>query len=580
VNPRTGWKDKVRYASLRLGLGATWLSWLGLILNPRKIRTQWDLYQDYAATRRQVGAFAARGGEMADHRRRVLLLSLSPDFLQFKVELLMAKALQFKGYDIVVAASRTNIRHLKYFRLFGVKNFVFIEDMRRNASGASAPSGKEFEPPYTFGRLMSLTARGVNIGQHALSTYLAFFQKSKLNIDAPEVTDFLRRTLRQALSDIPAVEKLLDKVKPEIILFLEKGYLPNAIFFDLALQRGMNAIQWCGAQETDAYVLKKYTLDNRKTHPFSLSPESWRAARGMPWTEEMNHEFERMLADRYEKDTWYNRNRLRPKVTIRPAEEVRAMLGLDSTKKTAVVFSHILWDATFFYGNNLFEDYEKWLMATVRAACANPAVNWVIKLHPDYVWKLKRGGGTLEEPDLLAQTFGRLPPHVKLMLPDTDINTYSLFGVTDVCVTVRGTIGIEMACHGVPVLTAGDGRYSHLGFTIDSASAEEYLGRLSAVQSLPKMTPEQIALARKFAYALFKLRPFRFQSIRCSFKDMPDIKHPLFVNGRYALNSEQDLLTAADIRAFADWAVDRSRTDYLQWPAAPAVAAAPAAARG
>ena len=41
---------------------------------------------------------------------------------------------------------------------------------------------------------------------------------------------------------------------------------------------------------------------------------------------------------------------------------------LDPERKTAAIFSHILYDATFFYGESLFADYEEWLVEAVRAA--------------------------------------------------------------------------------------------------------------------------------------------------------------------------------------------------------------------
>ncbi len=84
---------------------------------------------------------------------------------------------------------------------------------------------------------------------------------------------------------------------------------------------------------------------------------------------------------------------------------------------------------------------------------------------------------------------------------------FSLFGVMDYCLTVRGTAGIEAARLGVPVLTAGPARYSGLGFTIDSASRAEYLARVARIQDTPPLSDEQRELAERFAYGLFVLRP-------------------------------------------------------------------------
>ena len=53
--------------------------------------------------------------------------------------------------------------------------------------------------------------------------------------------------------------------------------------------------------------------------------------------------------------------------------------------------------------------------------------------------------------------------------------------------TVRGTVGCELACYGIPVITAGNGRYSDEGFTIDPKSKEElykYIENLGKIEKL------------------------------------------------------------------------------------------------
>src|SRR3546814_16642738 len=92
------------------------------------------------------------------------------------------------------------------------------------------------------------------------------------------------------------------------------------------------------------------------------------------------------LRSNYETGAWFNRQQLQEGKQILPPDAVRSRLGLDPAKKTAVIFSHILYDATFFYGESLFPDYETWLIETVRGAIANPNLNWVIQVHPVKVW--------------------------------------------------------------------------------------------------------------------------------------------------------------------------------------------------
>ena len=163
------------------------------------------------------------------------------------------------------------------------------------------------------------------------------------------------------------------------------------------------------------------------------------------WTETEDAELDEEFALRYDSgakhpDAGLSRGSRR--VALKWCE---AQLGLDPGSKTAVIFSHVLWDANMFYGEDLFEDQETWLVETVRAACANPEVDWVVKLHPANLYKAER---ELNDKIAIRERVGELPRHVKLLEPDTDLNTFSLFSVADYGITIRGTVGMELPALG------------------------------------------------------------------------------------------------------------------------------------
>lgn len=271
------------------------------------------------------------------------------------------------------------------------------------------------------------------------------------------------------------------------------------------------------------------------------------------------------FAESYEKGTWFNRRYLHQDKKIKSRDEVIRQLRLDPNKKTAVVFSHVLWDATFFYGTSIFQDYETWLTETVKAACKNLNLNWLIKLHPDLVWKLKyeKHTGELRDSIAIRSAVGNLPDHVKVIGPDTDVSTLSFFQMTDVCVTVRGTIGIEMACHGIPVLTAGTGRYAGLGFTVDSATKDEYLGRLASAHTMPRLNDAQRDLARRFGYMLFMRRPWPAKTFRLEKKPMSSVGDPLDTNIRFQAKNGLKLADATDLKQLAIW-LRSEQTDFIR----------------
>ena len=146
----------------------------------------------------------------------------------------------------------------------------------------------------------------------------------------------------------------------------------------------------------------------------------------MRWTKERDAELDEEFAKRYG-NAWALSRRIQGWTSDRSRDEVIAALGLDPAKKTAVLYSHILWDANMFYGEDLFADQEEWFVETVRAAAANPRVNWIVKLHPANVWKLKREGieGARDEETAIREAVGGLPPHVAVVRPDSEIGRAS-----------------------------------------------------------------------------------------------------------------------------------------------------------
>jgi len=552
----------------RLGMSEAVLARLSRIIRPGYRKNEKAIIADYEALREHLGGglppVTARSGGP-----RTMMISLFDEFYFLKVDMALARALVLAGHDVTVVKSIRSRHVERYFRLLGITQFITIEEYEAASGGHSVGFAEcaALRPPFTFASLMAFKVGHFNLGEHILSTLLAMFRIGHLDLNSLACRNFVQSWLDVLPIRMAAVRRIFDKVRPDNFILNEKGYLPNALFWDEALHRQVNFIQWHPAQETNTIVLKKYNQTDSKDHPLSLSEQSWSKLKGKVWTEALDRSLAEMFRQRYEKNDWYNRNVYRAPAPIISAEDVRRKLNLDNSKKTAVVFSHILWDATFFFGENIFQDYEVWLLETIKEACANPNLNWIVKLHPDYTWKLARVGGSLDEPDILKREFGELPPHVQLMLPDSPINTYSLFQVADYCVTVRGTAGIEMACFGKPVLTAGTGRYFGLGFTLDSRSADEYRRRLGGLHNEPPLDVERTILARRFAYALYKLRPFRHASFSSRVNERNGPGHPLFLNYDYHFRNAEEFAAASDLKAFADWFDCRDQPDFLSdWP--------------
>jgi len=308
-------------------------------------------------------------------------------------------------------------------------------------------------------------------------------------------------------------------------------------------------------------LLKRYSLENRDTHPSSLSDKSWTLVRNMPWNDEKLEEIHRELFHCYSSGQWYGEVGTQFHKELIQAKSLGARLGLDPKKKTAVIFSHIFWDATFFWGEDLFRDYEDWFVQTIRAAIENDRLNWIVKVHPANVMKDKRDGyrGETSEVRVIREVFGSLPAHVKLIPADSAISTYSLMQLMDYCLTVRGTVGIEGALLGKTTLTAGTGRYDRKGFTLDFDTPQAYLECLRRLQEVPPPTDRMKELAARFAYGVFLCRPLPLNSMTMEY--LQDERGTLRVG--WKTRSPRDLQAAQDIRAVVQW-IKSGDEDFLR----------------
>ena len=402
---------------------------------------------------------------------------------------------------------------------------------------------------------------GARVGKFALSTTFRSLRVGRLDFSRDETRRTLTAHVAAGMARAEAAQRIFQAVKPEIALFMGNRYTGQGELMDVCVERGVDVLTWFDAHRSSSLMLKRYRMANRDWHHGSISDASWAAIRRMRWTDAKREALRAELHDNYAAGDWYTRGGTQVNKSIVAAEQIRSRLGLDPARKTAVIFPHIVWDATLFWGTDLFNNYEDWLVETVRAACGNPRVNSIIRIHPAHVAKSAMERYDDEPAELVAirQRVGPLPPHVSVIPPDTDINTFSLFGLMDYCLTVRGTIGIEAASFGIRVLTAGTGRYDHRGFTTDSDTRDEYLRRVSAIETLPPLTAAERELAERFAYGAFLLRPLPLTTL--SIEHARDIEATTRI--RLNARSSTELRAAADLQALAAWAADGHQEDFL-----------------
>lgn len=529
----------------------------------RDPRTMRRLMADVRATRAET-AFMRTLPSAAPGARQVLVLSMTDWPYQVKTECMLVSELRRRGWSVRVLTSHVYTIARRIFAAYEITDLVSFEKLvwdPKTYRQCVAEAARRAEGPLDFNAVKEWTYGDAWIGPQLL----AWVARKTFN-GAPDPRDPVARAelLKQlplACAFVHAAERYFDAQRPDLILANE----PNSTlgpFVDVAIARGIPVVQFIQPSRDDALVFKRLNRVTRRVHANSVAPEVLDRLTREPWTPQHQQALDEEFRRRYG-GVWQIQARNQPGTVDVSAAEIREELKLDAAKPTAVVFSHVLWDATLFFGRDLFDNYGHWFVETVKAAAVNPNLNWIIKLHPANLWKRKLAGVTAEQEELrmIREAVGELPDHVRLLMPQTRISTLSLFRMADVGVTVRGSVGYEMPCFGIPVVTAGTGRYSGLGFTLDHDSAEEYLATLARLHTVSRLSPREAHLAKVHAYALLVRRQWPFTSFRATMGTT--VTDPLNQNFHLTSRSFAEIARNGDLAAFADWVESGVDVDYL-----------------
>lgn len=475
-------------------------------------------------------------------------------------EAAVRKSFELAGYRCKVIVPQDGLV-LKAYQQLGSDELVFMD---RYQAAMPSDGSRMMAVCKTLEDVINLSAEGVRCGKYAVSTLMRKMRSGSFDLADPSIREDMARALDRSLQCARTARVLVQKLKPDALVLVDRGYSPSGEFFDTCIGSDIPVFTWNAAHRNDTLMLKRYTRANRDVHPSSLSADTWARIQAMPWTAETGERVLQELEHCYTSGEWYGEVGTQFNKKAVDKTEIVCQLGLDPSRKTVVIFPHIFWDATFFWGTDLFANYEEWFVETVRAACKNAEVNWVVKVHPANIVKNHRDGVTTEHSELTAvrQEIGELPSHVKLLGADTDISTLSLFKALDACVTVRGTTGIEAACFGLPVLTAGTGRYDRLGFTLDSDSREDYLTRLADVQNTERLDPKQRELALRHAWGVLIGRPVSLQIFHMRYCNTKTADLEI----EFQAQSPAELRQLPDLKAMAAW-IRSDAEDFMDWHA-------------
>jgi hypothetical protein len=484
--------------------------------------------------------------------RRVLVAGWpTPDLAAQQIPILAAFIRAGFAPVVVLGSRSTPSRSL--YEAAGANDFAFWNELQpsRTMAGDLTPLSSQDD-------LLALKHDGLSVGRYALSTMMRNTRCGRFDLGDPAVKAMALKWLQKTLDGAAYADQLVRRWKPDAILVTDQGYTPIGPLFEHCVNAGTPAYSSNAGHRDNMVVLKRYARDNIDSHPYSLSATSWETICRRPWSAAGWDAVAAELAHSYRSGQWFGEVGTQFHKVFPSRADLIRRLSLDPSHRTVLLFPHIFWDGTFFWGHDLFPDYEAFFTEALKIAYETPGANWIVKIHPANVVKDRRDGFAGRSNELrVIDAMGTLPGHVKVLDATTDISTLSLYEIGDVCVTVRGTVGIEAACFGLATVTAGTGRYDGHGFTIDPQTPEAFRDALRRVDQLEKPSAAAIELARRYAHGVLLERPVSYGTIRFGYAHDAVASLVIDVDEKAG-----PLLDSGEVRAMADF-IRSQKEDFL-----------------
>jgi len=355
---------------------------------------------------------------------------------------------------------------------------------------------------------------GVNIGKHIYSAVLRYTLCGTIGEDEESrriCSDFMTAGLMMGriaenmlnrLKPDRIAENMLNRLKPDTVVLHHGIYLTTGIFSDFARKRGIHVVVF-----TPAYRKNTYLFSHDATYHKTLQAETADVWESLPFGAREQKQLDEYLHSR----RWGSQDF----ITYHPnpmedRQKIVDELGLDPSRKTAGLFSNLVWDGQVVFFDQAFSSMLDWILQTIRYFSEHGDRQLIVRIHPAEV-----KGAVQTRQKLLGEiekVFPGLPENIKIINSDSDISTYTLGELIDAALVYTTKVGLEFAVMGLPVIVAGEAFYRNKGFTSDVETAGQYFELLDRMDGLARNDPERIDRARRYAYYYFFRRfiPFSY----------------------------------------------------------------------
>ena len=465
----------------------------------------------------------------------------------FQIWYIMVKKVYLNS-NIVVLSLKQNYKINFLCKILGVKLFYF-EDIVKKKNKLLNDLIHKVSNLKTEHDFLSFEHNNINFGRIVLSSYFRNIFSGKIDLNQETLQD-IKNILLDFLAFEKSIEDFLSDNNFSYLISTEIFMEEYALVAKIACKKSIPFLRFETTYADGEYMVSKVNSDNFHDHGSSISSKTFDQIKNHIPLKKIIQKNKNNFSNRYE-----NKNSLFAKSNYNDSEyldnnEIMKKLNLNPNKKTGIIFSHILYDVIFAYGDGYFDNYYRWLGETIKIISKFNDTQWILKLHPSNMWRGEVGKQLIdkyEEIRVIEEYVGSIPHNLKIVDQSIKILPNSLMSLCDLGITVRGTSGIELATMGKKVITLGKGRYDKYNFTNFCENLNEYEVLLKDFEkgNYEKFidTDNVIRKSNIFYYGLFFLRQIKIPHIKIYPKKFVIPKKYDNLNYLYDKDFEENLIS-------------------------------------
>tara|TARA_B100000886_G_scaffold333211_2_gene286870 strand:- start:3655 stop:5166 length:1512 start_codon:yes stop_codon:yes gene_type:complete len=442
------------------------------------------------------------------------------------------------GYRIKIYLSIRNIRTIFYYLLIGINSFYFL-------------STKSFCKKKNI-----INEPKLNINKSINATLMRHYKVESIDSVPEEAKSKLLITCREILNGI--VKQNFKNIYG--VFFTDYHYIPQGVIKSYLEKYipTINLFDYHVGHKNSTLIINLLNKGTLARHPFSP-----------PINEFLNEikniskkdseikvkKIQDELLSLYKQSSWYEVSRTSSFINIfnRSKEELLKDIQFKKNKKIFAIFPHIYFDTSAFSGKDLYKDYKDWFEKTTKFILENTDSYIIIKDHPANLQKYAYDSQVYKSP--IKSYLNKLNKNYRkrylYLSPKTEISALNIINISNCILTVRGTIGVEAALFGKPVIFAGEGRYNGYGFGFFPKNIRAYHKLLLDFSRIDKQLSYLEKLnAASYLEILWERMTYYSKIISVSYPKNPNKKIFTSIN---TLNIKR---TLDEIKGLSEWLKD------------------------